>query len=67
MAVSCCERSKLVGGWSAEVVLMCRIGQIVMEGFLKIRLKPWLRRIMTRMVAIVPAAVVAGAVHKHPA
>jgi len=32
-----------------------------MEGFLKIRLKPWLRRILTRLVAIVPAAVVAGA------
>lgn len=30
-------------------------GQIVMEGFLHIRLKPWLRRIVTRLVAIVPA------------
>jgi manganese transport protein len=30
-------------------------GQIVMEGFLHIRLKPWLRRLMTRLVAIVPA------------
>jgi manganese transport protein len=35
-------------------------GQVVMEGFLRIRLKPWLRRILTRMIAIVPAAVVAG-------
>lgn len=34
-------------------------GQIVMEGFLNIRLKPWLRRLITRMVAIVPAAIVA--------
>ncbi|WP_138499998.1 Nramp family divalent metal transporter [Spirosoma lacussanchae] len=34
-------------------------GQIVMEGFLNIRLKPWLRRIITRLVAIVPALVVA--------
>jgi manganese transport protein len=33
-------------------------GQIVMEGFLDIRLRPWLRRLITRMVAIVPAAVV---------
>lgn len=32
-----------------------------MEGFLKIRLKPWVRRILTRMIAIIPAAVVAGA------
>ncbi|MBA8818819.1 divalent metal cation transporter [Ochrobactrum sp. P6BS-III] len=33
-------------------------GQIVMEGFIRIRLKPWLRRAITRFVAIVPAAVV---------
>jgi manganese transport protein len=30
-------------------------GQIVMEGFLHIRMKPWLRRLVTRLVAIVPA------------
>src|SRR6059058_734890 len=34
-------------------------GQIVMEGFLNIRLRPWLRRLITRLIAIVPAAVVA--------
>lgn len=34
-------------------------GQIVMEGFLDLRLPPWLRRLVTRLVAIVPAAVVA--------
>ncbi len=33
-------------------------GQIVMEGFINIRLAPWLRRLVTRMVAIVPAAIV---------
>jgi manganese transport protein len=33
-------------------------GQIVMEGFLHIRLKPWLRRLITRLVAIVPAIIV---------
>jgi manganese transport protein len=33
-------------------------GQIVMEGFLDIRLPAWLRRLFTRMVAIVPAAIV---------
>jgi len=33
-------------------------GQIVMEGFLDIRLPPWARRLMTRAIAIVPAAVV---------
>lgn len=33
-------------------------GQIVMEGFLHIKLKPWLRRLITRMIAIVPAFIV---------
>lgn len=33
-------------------------GQIVMEGFLQIRLPPWLRRLITRGIAIIPAAVV---------
>jgi manganese transport protein len=32
-------------------------GQIVMEGFLNIRLAPWLRRLITRLVAIVPAII----------
>lgn len=33
-------------------------GQIVMEGFLDIRLRPWLRRLITRGIAIVPAVIV---------
>ena len=33
-------------------------GQIVMEGFVNIRLRPWLRRLITRLVAIVPAVFV---------
>src|ERR1700730_11887841 len=33
-------------------------GQIVMEGFLDIRLKPWLRRLITRSIAIIPAVLV---------
>jgi manganese transport protein len=33
-------------------------GQIVMEGFLNIRLKPWLRRLLTRGIAVVPALIV---------
>ena len=32
-------------------------GQIVMEGFLNLRLRPWLRRLLTRSVAIIPAAI----------
>ena len=30
-------------------------GQIIMEGFLNIRLKPWIRRLITRLIAIIPA------------
>src|SRR5205823_4924970 len=33
-------------------------GQIVMEGFLQIRMRPWLRRLVTRGLAIVPAVIV---------
>jgi manganese transport protein len=34
-------------------------GQIVMEGFLNLRIRPWLRRLITRAIAIVPAAFTA--------
>ena len=33
-------------------------GQIVMEGFLNIKLKPWVRRLITRVIAVVPAFIV---------
>ncbi len=33
-------------------------GQIVMEGFLNFRMRPWLRRLITRLIAIVPAVIV---------
>jgi manganese transport protein len=32
-------------------------GQIVMEGFLNFRMRPWLRRLITRMLAVIPAAL----------
>ncbi len=35
-------------------------GQIVMEGFLNIRLRPWLRRLITRLIAIIPALLTIG-------
>jgi manganese transport protein len=34
-------------------------GQIVMEGFLRLRLAPWLRRAVTRLLAVVPVVIVA--------
>jgi manganese transport protein len=35
-------------------------GQIVMEGFVNIRLRPWLRRLITRLIAVVPAVCIIG-------
>jgi len=35
-------------------------GQIVMEGFVNLRLRPWLRRLITRALAIIPAVCVIG-------
>jgi len=34
-------------------------GQIILEGFLKVRLKPWIRRLITRSLAIIPAVIIA--------
>jgi manganese transport protein len=48
VALVCCGLSSTVTATLA--------GQIVMEGFLDIRIAPWARRLLTRMVAIVPAA-----------
>jgi manganese transport protein len=50
LALLCCGLNSTVTATLA--------GQAVMEGFLDIRLPAWLRRLVTRMVAIVPAAVV---------
>src|SRR5713101_7214042 len=35
-------------------------GQVVMEGFLNFRITPWLRRLITRLIAIIPAVLVIG-------
>ena len=50
VALLCSGQSSTITGTLA--------GQIVMEGFLNFRMRPWLRRLVTRMVAIVPAAIV---------
>ena len=66
--------SPLLGASLASTVFACALlasgqnstltgtlaGQIVMEGFLEMRLKPWVRRLITRCIAIVPAALVIG-------
>src|SRR6202030_3261779 len=40
-------------------------GQIVMEGFLNLRLRPWLRRLVTRTLAIIPAVIVVSRSGEH--
>ena len=50
IALICAGQSSTITGTLA--------GQITMEGFLNIRLRPWLRRLITRMLAIVPAVIV---------
>lgn len=32
-------------------------GQIVMEGYLRLRIAPWMRRLLTRLIAIIPALI----------
>ena len=49
IALICAGQSSTITGTLA--------GQIVMEGYLKIRLNPWVRRLVTRFIAIVPAVV----------
>jgi len=55
--------SLLFSGVSAGIVATMA-GQIVMEGALKIRINPFLRRLVTRCVAIIPALIVALSVGK---
>ncbi|WP_160010112.1 Nramp family divalent metal transporter [Rhizobium sp. 18055] len=50
IALLCCGLNSTVTATMA--------GQIIMEGFLKIRLQPWVRRLITRAIAIIPAAFV---------
>ena len=49
VALLCSGQSSTITGTMA--------GQIVMEGFLNFRMRPWLRRLITRTVAIIPAAI----------
>ena len=53
VALLCSGQSSTITGTLA--------GQIVMEGFLRIRIAPWLRRMITRLIAIVPALMIVSA------
>lgn len=47
----------LICAGQASTVTGTLAGQIVMEGFINIRLRPWVRRIITRLLAIIPAVL----------
>jgi len=59
-AATCFAVALLCSGQSSTITGTLA-GQIVMEGFLKIRIKPWLRRLITRCLAIIPALIVVSA------
>lgn len=48
----------LIAAGQSSTVTGTLAGQIVMEGYLKIRLNPWLRRLITRLIAVIPAVFV---------
>jgi manganese transport protein len=48
----------LIAAGQSSTVTGTLAGQIVMEGHLRLRINPWLRRLLTRVVAIIPAVIV---------
>jgi manganese transport protein len=48
----------LIAAGQSSTVTGTLAGQIVMEGYLRLRINPWMRRLLTRMVAIIPAVIV---------
>jgi manganese transport protein len=48
----------LIAAGQSSTVTGTLAGQIVMEGYLRLRINPWMRRLLTRLVAIIPAVIV---------
>ena len=48
----------LIASGQSSTITGTLAGQIVMEGYLRLRINPWIRRLMTRLIAIVPAVFV---------
>lgn len=47
----------LIGAGQSSTITGTLAGQIVMEGYLDLRIRPWLRRLITRLLAIIPAII----------
>lgn len=48
----------LIAAGQSSTVTGTLAGQIVMEGYLQLRINPWMRRLLTRLIAIIPAVIV---------
>ena len=48
----------LIAAGQSSTITGTLAGQVVMEGYLNLRIAPWIRRLMTRLIAIVPALIV---------
>ena len=48
----------LIAAGQSSTITGTLAGQIVMEGYLNLRIQPWIRRIVTRLIAIIPAVIV---------
>ena len=48
----------LIAAGQSSTVTGTLAGQIVMEGYLRLRINPWVRRLVTRLIAIIPAVIV---------
>ena len=48
----------LIAAGQSSTITGTLAGQIVMEGYLRIRINPWIRRLLTRLIAIIPAVIV---------
>jgi manganese transport protein len=48
----------LIASGQSSTVTGTLAGQIVMEGYLRLRINPWVRRLLTRLIAIIPAVIV---------
>ena len=48
----------LIASGQSSTITGTLAGQIVMEGYLQLRIAPWVRRLMTRLIAIIPAVIV---------
>ena len=48
----------LIASGQSSTITGTLAGQIVMEGYLRLRLNPWIRRLLTRVIAIIPAVIV---------